>query len=1333
MLRIILYLLSILLPLQAYARHFYQLTTKDGLAHPSVLAIAQDSLGRIWLGTAEGISIYDGNRMDTYKPVAGENGETLFQGSLVNHIVCDKRGDVFFKTNKALVKYDIRKGTFHTLLKRSFFALYSHKGEIWVAYEYMLYRWDSERCEWQPVSKHPVGSVYDILMDDEGNKWFATGDGIIHSKGNDPFVNIIRGKGMRKLLLARDGSLYIGNQGNGLFRIMPDGTQICYNTGNSWDKGLHHDQVRELVEDQEGNIWFGTFGGIYCLDPQKEQFTHYTHDDRAGSLSHPSVYSLFISREGILWAGTYFGGACYTSLYREAFTCYNASSCSQGLSCPVVGNMVQDVRGDIWIGTEGGGLNKLHPATRLITQYSSADHSHWLPSSHLKSLFYLPDKDQLYIGTNGNGLFRYDIATERFTPLTGQDPSSPLNTVNKIVCRGDTLFLSANKSIYTYRLSTGTVSLFYQTDMFTNTCIAPQQQLWVVRNEILYLLSAQTGELLHTYDLNDQGINNKVVQVFCSRNGDIYITTLGNGIMKLDAVSNTFQRFPAHHSPLLSHYCYQIGETAEGTLAVTGDQGLTFINTNGQIERSFHIGRGVPLDAFSKDCGLLIGNNGNIYVGGTNGLAVLSPSAVKLPDRNPDERLYFTRLSVHNYPVTPNDESGILTEELPFTTQVELPHNANRIEIGFAFNFLNHDQHIYEYRLKGIDRIWYRTTHTAIAYTNLPPGHYTLEVREAEGQHVYPSPTASLRITILHPWYDTWWAWLIYLCLLLVIARIIYVMTRARRRLRESIHKEQMEKQHIKEVTEAKFKFFTSVSHEFRTPLTLIIGQLELLQNNSLSPFLSNKLTKVIQQCNRLNNLVTELIEFRKYELGRNVLHVSPHLINGYVTEIYESFRPLAERQDIHFTLNCAAEDAEVWFDRKQMTKVIYNLLSNAFKYTPKGGSIHMTVDTGSQPGQILLSVTDNGVGMEEKDLPYIFERFYQADNPLPDQQQSFRAGIGLALAKSIIEEHGGNITVKSQVGQGSTFTIHFTQGRAHLENNPHIVFEQNDGSEKVMLPQPVLPVEEEVTQPTQEENVTGGEEDKPSVILVEDNAELLSILQDIFTPLYQVRTATDGRQALELIQQSQPDLVVSDVMMPVMNGTELCVKIKQNIELCHIPVVLLTALNLPQQHLEGLIKGADDYVCKPFSPQILLARCGNIIRSRRMLRQQLQYKTEPDLSLVATNPLDKEFLERVNALLESRVDDQYFGVEQLANEMCMGRTSFYNKFKALTGMSPNDFINRYKLRQAAVWFRKDSSLSITETAERLGFNTPNYFCRKFKEEFGMSPTQFKKQVAEKE
>ena len=623
--------------------------------------------------------------------------------------------------------------------------------------------------------------------------------------------------------------------------------------------------------------------------------------------------------------------------------------------------------------------------------------------------------------------------------------------------------------------------------------------------------------------------------------------------------------------------------------------------------------------------------------------------------------------------------------------------------------------------------MWNTSVGNSIIYTNLPTGKYTLELRNKSDI----SDIKKLHIQILPPWYFTWWAWCLWLTIALAVALFVISNIKNRLKAKALINAERMEKEKIKEINEAKLKFFTSVSHEFKTPLTLIIGLMEqIINTNDLPSSVYKKMLKVIHQSEHLNKLITELIEFRKFEQGKMILDVSPVNANAFFADIYENFKMISKQKNLDFKINKTSAYVNIYIDQLQMGKVVNNLLSNAFKYTPENGKISIDMDIDTANSLFIFKISDTGIGMTKEDLPYIFKRFYQAENNLHKNDSKYSSGIGLALVKDIVETHKGIIEVKSKQNKGTTFTVKLKLGYKHFINDKNVKLSHNINnlSETNSDTKKQEYYNTELTSSIDEYNNDSMDNSvKPAILFVEDSTDLLEVLKERFSDLYEVYTAHDGIEGLEKTKKIKPDIVVSDIMMPRMTGIELCDAIKKDLDLCHINVILLTALNMPEQNLEGLLHGADDYIGKPFHTQILLARCNNMIRSRRFIYQKLSKQMDEDISMIATNKSDKAFLDKVTAIVETNLVNPEFSIDNIAEEMCISRASFYNKFKELTKVTPNDYINTYRLKKATQLLIANDEMSIAEISDMLGFSSPNYFCRKFKECFNMTPTQYKK------
>ena len=674
---------------------------------------------------------------------------------------------------------------------------------------------------------------------------------------------------------------------------------------------------------------------------------------------------------------------------------------------------------------------------------------------------------------------------------------------------------------------------------------------------------------------------------------------------------------------------------------------------------------------------------------------------------------------IFNEEICPNDQSGILTDILAKTSDIYLSYKQNNITVEFAsFNYNNDRNRLFEYRLEGFDKAWTQTTGTTITYTNLPPGEYILRARPLAGKENLDEEV-HLNIHVSAPFYATVWAYFFYLlCLLGVMIAFIRFKTR-QAALKSSLEFERKEKERIEELNQVKLRFFTNISHEFRTPLTLILGQIEVLMQMDLGTTIYNRILRIYKNAWHMRNLISELLDFRKQEQGYLKLKVEEQNLVTFTRQIYMCFYEYAQKKEITYRFDNVEETISVWFDSKQLQKVIFNLLSNAFKYTPNKGSIR--VEVRMLASQAIVSVCDTGVGIPEEHISKIFERFYQTDN---SSSFTLGTGIGLALAKGIMNMHHGKIDVESTVGKGTKFTLSLPLGNRHFSDEEMATVESRESviiSEAVpMLPfEQIMDVEEEKTKV--QENIK--EEDKPIILLVDDNEELLSMLEDLFLPIYKVYIAHDGREGLEMARQIQPDLIISDVMMPEMSGKELCYKIKTNVELSHISVVLLTAQTSVEYVVEGLMFGADDYVTKPFNVKVLIARCNNLIKNKKRLIAHYAGKTITESPVAeAINERDKELLAKCVNIIKENFENPAFDVTALASELCVGRSKLYMQFKQMTGLTPNEFILKIKLDEAMSLLKNHPELNISEISIRLGFSSPRYFSKSFKAFFGVAP-----------
>ena len=558
------------------------------------------------------------------------------------------------------------------------------------------------------------------------------------------------------------------------------------------------------------------------------------------------------------------------------------------------------------------------------------------------------------------------------------------------------------------------------------------------------------------------------------------------------------------------------------------------------------------------------------------------------------------------------------------------------------------------------------------------------------------------------------------LCVYFISSRI------AKRTLALSLEKERFEKQQIEQLNQEKLVFFTNVSHEFRTPLTLIISHIDIiLQKSSLNPSIYNQILKIRKNAQQMSNLISELLEFRKLEQNHKTLQISQQDITPFLKEIYFSFVDYAHLRNIHYDFQLSETPTLCWFDSQLLEKVFFNLLSNAFKYTPDNGNIIISGRT--TDNEVEISISDTGSGIAKNDVSQIFARFFQANNQKPGEYSSPGTGIGLALSKTIVEKHHGTITVDSTLGKGSTFTVRLPRNADVFQADKNIQL-SNQQQESSIVPGSLDVLPETDTYLTESVHTENAEEKTHTVLLVEDNEELLQLLTELFSPFYEVICATNGEEGLKQVYEHKIDLIISDIMMPKMSGTEMCLQIKNNIDYCHIPLILLTALNSTEQNIEGLNRGADDYITKPFHAQLLLARANNLIRSRLLMQHQFDKKPISEIDLTCINPLDKDILKRTAESIEQHIDDTEYDIPVLCKEVGIGRSLLYTKFKALTGMTPNNFILNYRLKHAAALLQQYPDIPIAEVSDRCGFSSPVYFSRCFKNQYGCTPQNYRKE-----
>ena len=1304
---------------------------EDGLSNLSVLSICQDTLGRMWFGTNEGVNIYDGTqvtRIKSYEMTSSNGTVKKFMNGRINQIVGDCSGRIFINNNRALVEYDVLKERFTEIHPQYVRALTIINDRLWCFVRDSLCVYNPEDKVLSLYERLPLSTV-NCMVEYKGDLYIGTVKGLYRWNGKElevvlPDIEIYR------LFVSSLGEMWIGSRMNGLYRINRRGDLLKEECAP--DRVISG-QIREFVEDSNHFIWFGTFEGLQVYDPYKDSFKVYRPGTYPGLLEHESVFSLYRDKQGTIWLGSYYGGVNYFNLGNDLFTYYHPFHEKNGkcLNFSVIGQIVEDSKHDLWIATDGGGVNRYHRQTATFSYFeASVSDPNSIPHDNVKTLAYDKEHNCIYIGTYTGGLSRYDIGSGRFynylKELKGNE-QGPNNSIYYCLYKDGYLYVAAGNGLWALNVETNQFDLLSSRQFFT-LGIDTKKKLWMASDNSLCKMDLQTRKVMQHTEL-DRYMNReaRVTKVMAAKDGTVYFSTLGSGVFSYNYVTDSVQHYTSGKNGLLSDYCYNLAETPMNHILITNDRGISIYSPFNGTVRSIELqaNKGM-ISAVTEGGGICIAGDDRIYIGGVNGMMAFNEREL-YESYKADANFYFANLSVNNKRVVPEGKYGILKQSLPFTQKVDLAYDQNNISLVFAnSNYIALDRTTaYQYKMEGFDEEWIPTDHYELNYTNLPPGNYRLRVRET-GNKLGASynKEIALGIHIHHPWFANGWAYLTYLLVLLGVFYGLWRIRRARQQLAVSLENERVEKERIEEVNKMKLRFFTNISHEFRTPLTLIVGQTEmLLQTENFSPVAARKMRNIYRNALHLRFLITELLDFRKQEQGFLKLKVECRNIVALVKDVCSSFDEWAKQRSINYSIDCVETEILVWFDPMQLQKVFYNLLANAFKYTPAHGSI--TVIIHRLQKNVEITIADTGCGIPTDAHSKIFERFYQGNNNKVDIQET-GSGIGLAFSKGIVEAHHGSIRVESVVEKGSKFTVSLLLGNEHFSAE-----ELEHEYELLTTDEHTVKWVAEETEEDQPESVPDKENaNRPVVLVVEDDVEMRKMLVEIFHSSYQVHQAANGQEGYELACSLHPDLIVSDVMMPVMSGKEMCHKIKNNLELAYVPVVLLTAQVSEDYVIEGYQFGADAYIPKPFNVKLLLTRCGNLLANRKALLGKVSAASQRDVprqEVRVLSELDHKLLDKVTDIIRSNFDNPEFDMDMLAAELHIGRNKMFARIKEITGLTPNEFALKMKLEEALSLLQNEPQLNIAEISYRLGFSSPRYFSRSFKNFYGVSPQAYRK------
>ena len=1345
------------------AIYFKHIGVSDGLAQSSVMSIYQDELGRMWFGTHEGLSIYDGNTLVTFRHT--EDSLLSLQIPVGNSnypIVGDRNGNIYFRSDAKLIHYDVKAERFSCLKNENVSTVYCRDSLVLVAASDSIFRWDQKNKTLHLLAKTriPGSPIEAFFIDSKNRVWIGGRRGLfLHDSDNFLYQTpdnkslltfekglqqIIKDVFVNEIMEDSQSNLWIATREDGMYRYSPDGVLKMFKHDPTNPNSLSSNQVRSFAEDNQGNIRIGVFAGLCTYNPETETYTNYRRTDLPGTLHHSSVYSVFQDKQSTIWVGTYYGGVHYFNPETDFITFYPAAMRRRNdcLSHFFVGRMTEDKNRNIWICTEGGGLNFFDRETKTFRHYMAEANAGSIAHNNLKSIVYSEKYDRLYIGTHSGGVSVFDINKGVFHNLRNEksDAHRLIGDViiNTRLLNEDTLIIHSRNGLFSMDLVTGQLESLLDDNNRINGMLIfytdSKQNLWIATVDAIIRIN-MNNKAQTIFKNTETGFGSlSATCIFEDRKGRLFFGTIGSGLYQLVEETGKFISFTAENNMLLSNYCYDIAQSEQGELVILSDKGISLLNPDEKKLRV--INKDVLLlSSINYGNGLLTCRNGEIFAGGNGGLISFFEKEIFQTEKA--YNLYFSSLTVNEVKVAPLDKTKILQQALPYTNKIILNHKQDNLNITFASNnyISAHAKDRYEYFLEGFDDKW--ITSDNIIYTNLPPGKYKLVVREKTVDPLIAAKTITMDIVIRHAWYANPIAYIMYALIVYFFFSYLVRIRKARFHLKTSLETERKEKEQIEQLNQAKLQFFSNISHEFNTPLSLIVVQIERLMNSSsLSPFVYNKLQKINKHALYIRNLICELLDFRKLEHKHITLKVKEINIIPFLKEIYYSFYELSVERNIKYTFEANETDfIPCWVDTKQLQKVFYNLLSNAFKFTKPNDFIELSVKEDADT--VIIHVIDSGTGIDEKNIDMIFNRFYQTDTSVHDPYKAPSFGVGLSLSQGIVALHHGTVSVESKRSYGSLFTVRLKKGNNHFsadersDRTTSTIGETDINCEARNRHYETLSnlITDNVIPENQKDETLTIESDNPKsiVLLIEDNEELLQILEEITRPLYRVFSARNGKEGLYIARKEKPDLIISDILMPGISGAELCVTVKNDFETCHIPVILLTALSSVEHQIYGLQHGADDYITKPFDEKMLLTRCNNLIRNRLLIKNKFNRNTDFDIQTISNNPIDQKFLDTLNRIVENNFDNPDFSMIALAGELNLSRSSLYAKFEALTGMKPNEYVMLRKLKKASDFLKNNPSMNISEISDLLGFGSPRYFSRCFKNRFGVSPVDFRR------
>lgn len=1265
----------------------------------------------MWFGTRNGLNRFDGS---TFRVFRNSNNDPK---SIGNNSILSLHGDeenkLWIGTYKGIYQYDPVNETFNTFNKLpagEIRAIKGNKNNIWFTSDYRLYKYNIINKQLTSLDSNNHETVA-ITLSANGHLWTADANGRVkkYNESSGKFISydiaaLHQGlTRIQEIYIASDTMMLIGTINQLLLFNVKTNTLTNILAHYNNNKPI---QTHSIIEQQKNVYWIGAETGLYILNLNKQSWHHLQKEyNDPYAITDNVVYSFCKDAEGSVWIGTFFGGINYYSEQNNRFKKYFQQSAQNKISGNLVHEICRDDFNNLWVGTEDAGLNKINRATGKVTSY--------LPNgpgsiSYTNIHGLLADKDELWIGTYENGLDVMNIHTGKVTRhYTSGNDSTDLKS-NFIVTiyktKSGDILIGTWYGLFKYNRAKNNFSPVPQ----FNTQIQAVHEsddgtLWVCSyGKGVYYYNPRTqksGNLQSNTSNTNTLPNNYVNNLFEDSKKNLWFCT-ESGLCKYDPRLEKITRYTVENG-LPDNQVFRVLEDKNGNMWISTAKGLVLFNEKENYTKIFTTANGLPTDQFNYNSAFA-DEDGNLYFGTAKGMISFNPEDFIKSTFVPP--VYFTALHINNKEVPIEQKGSPLQQSISFTQHISLHYDQSTINLDVAaLSYITPEMNEYAYKMDGLDKDWVqlRNNHT-IYFNKLPPGNYTLRLKGAAGGEVWNTNETVITITILHPWWANAWAYTVYtiLCIAIILLILKYYLLALNEKNKRKIETLEIEKE--REIYNAKIEFFTNIAHEIRTPLTLIKLPLDkLIGKNNNNPEDIANLQMMKKNTNRLIDLTDQLLDFRKAEANKISLNFIRTDINEILKDFFIGFKPVAEQKGISMKLELPRLFLQAYVDSEAFKKIISNLLNNAIKYAEKTVITRLLPFT-SNDTIFTIEIKNDGYLIPYELKEKIFEPFFRIKNT----SKQTGTGIGLPLSRSLAELHKGVLDLKQPEGNMNVFQLSLP---IHQDKEINLyeyeTFEtENNKDEK----------KEEVIR----------DNSKPHLLIVEDNKEIATFLQHELKANYNISKALNGQEALDIIDKENFQLIISDIMMPVMDGIEFCKKLKTDLRYSHIPIILLTAKNTTQAKIEGLETGADAYIEKPFTFEHLLAQINNLINNRKLIKEFFARSPLTHMKGMASSKADKEFLEHLNAVIHDNITDMDLNVDKLSKLMNISRPTLYRKINAISDLTPNELINLTRLKRAAELLA-DGRYKINEVSLMVGYTLASNFARDFNKQFGVTPSAY--------